>query len=50
MSADVLNNLTNAVSKPGTPVNMEQNMNNEKDYVNAKSYLLTTSGKSGLNL
>merc|ERR1719318_907631 len=38
-------------SKPTSPVNMDININpKENDFINAKSYLLTCSTKSGLNL
>ncbi|CAH1791393.1 unnamed protein product [Owenia fusiformis] len=38
-------------SKPQTPANMEMNLNpKEQDFINAKSYLLTASTKTGLNL
>ncbi|XP_074648138.1 radial spoke head protein 4 homolog A-like [Tubulanus polymorphus] len=54
MSETPLNNEVlsqTAGSKPQTPANMELNLNpKEKDYVNAKAYLLKTSSNSGLNL
>jgi len=52
MSTEVLNNQTEvATSKPQTPQNMELNLNStEQEFVNAKSFLLTTSTKTGLNL
>jgi len=54
---EVLNNVATEAnasrtnSKPATPSNIELNLGpKERDYVNAKSYLLTTSTKTGINL
>jgi len=49
---EVLNNERNASrgSKPATPVNMERNITEDQHLINAKSYLLTVSTKTGLNL
>lgn len=54
--SEVLNNSSQrnsvAGSVPGTPANMETNFttNSERDFVNAKSYLLTSSTKTGANI
>ena len=51
MSSDVLNNERDVTgSKPETPQNMENNLSKDTEYINAKSYLLTASTKTGLNL
>lgn len=51
MDTEVLNNQLEKSSQPATPASMEQNMNkSEKEFVNAKSYLLTSSSKTGFNL
>lgn len=47
---EMLNNQSGApMSKPSTPLLLEQN-NVEKDFVNAKAYLLQSSSKTGLNM
>lgn len=51
-TTDMLNNEREGSlgSKPQTPQNMETNQLGNTDFINAKSFLLTASDKTGLNL
>ena len=49
MSTEFLTNEM-AGSKPQTPQNLENNLSNDTDFISAKSYLLTASTKTGLNM